>query len=211
MVAFDTTVLSLLIFPDADLRQGRDGQRVEHARERVIGLVQRIEHAREQVLVPSPALCELLITEVADVQDVLTTLRGSAFIRIGGFDERAAVELAVRLREARNAGDQREGLPIGKSAMKFDRQIVAIALVNGASVLYSDDYGVEKFAASCGLTVKRVVDLPVPASQQPLPFPEAGVQATVEPATEAEMATHITSESPAGPASGSDPSSEREA
>jgi hypothetical protein len=52
--------------------------------------------------------------------------------------------------------------------MKFDRQIVAIALVNGARVLYSDDEGVERFASSCGLATKRVTDLPVPASQRDL-------------------------------------------
>jgi hypothetical protein len=55
MVAFDNTVLSLLIFPDADLRQGGSGQKVEYARERVLGLVQEIEDAREQVAVPAPA------------------------------------------------------------------------------------------------------------------------------------------------------------
>jgi predicted nucleic acid-binding protein len=172
MVAFDNTILSLLIFPDADLRQGSSGQKVEYARERVLALVQDIEDARDQVVVPAPALSELLVTDGVDVQDVLTTLRGSSFIRIESFDERAAVELAVRLREARKAGDRREGLPITKNAMKFDRQIVAIALVSGASVLYSDDDGVVKFAAACGLAVKRVTDLPVPASQQALPFPE---------------------------------------
>jgi hypothetical protein len=47
--------------------------------------------------------------------------------------------------------------------MKFDRQIAAIALVSGTSVPYSDDDGVAKFAASRGLTVKRVIDLPIPA------------------------------------------------
>jgi predicted nucleic acid-binding protein len=180
MVAFENTILSLLIFPDADLRQGNEGQKVEHARERVAGLVQSVEDAREQVLVPTPVLCELLVTEGADVQDVLTTLRGSAYIRVESFDERAAVELAMRLRDARRAGDQREGLPITKSAMKFDRQIVAIALVSGASVLYSDDDGVAKFAAGCGLAVKRVADLPVPASQQPLPFQDASVPAAAD-------------------------------
>jgi len=108
--------------------------------------------------VPAPALSELLVTEGVDVQDVLTTLRSSAFIRIESFDERAAVELAMRLREARKGGDQREGLPITKGAMKFDRQIVAIALVSGATVLYSDD-GVAKFAAGCSLKVKRVICL----------------------------------------------------
>jgi hypothetical protein len=107
MVAFDNTILSLLIFPDAELRQGAEGQKVEHARERVLGLVQQIEDARDQVIVPAPALSELLATEGVDVQDVLTTLRSSTFIRIESFDERAAVELAMRLREARKAGNQR--------------------------------------------------------------------------------------------------------
>lgn len=78
----------------------------------------------------------------------------------------------MRLRDARRAGDQREGVRITKNAMKFDRQIVAIALVSGASVLYSDEAGVAKFAAGCGLTVKGIADLPVPASQQTLAFPE---------------------------------------
>jgi hypothetical protein len=62
--------------------------------------------------------------------------------------------------------------------MKFDRQIVAIALVSNAGVLYSDDDGVAKFAMGCGLAVKRVVDLPVPASQQTLQFPDGGAPAT---------------------------------
>jgi hypothetical protein len=35
-------------------------------------------------------------------------------------------------------------------------------------VLYSDDDGVERFAASCGLATKRVAGLPVPASQREL-------------------------------------------
>ena len=191
MVAFDNTILSLPMFPDAELRQGSGGHKVEYARERVLGLVREIEDAGEQVVVPAPALAELLVTDGVDVQDVLTTLRGSPFIRIESFDERAAVELAMRLREARKAGDQREGLPITKSAMKFDRQIVAIALVSGASVLYSDDDGVVKFAAACGLAVKRVTDLPVPASQQALPFPDEGapVAAAARLQTESQSGT----------------------
>ena len=176
MVAFDNTVLSLLIFPDADQREGKDAQIVEHARERVLGLVQNLEAERERVVVPAPALAELLVTEGADIQDILTTLRSHSVIRIESFDERAAVELAVRLREPRRTGDQREGIPITKGEMKFDRQIVAIAIVSGASVLYSDDRGVAKFAAGCGLVVKRIADLPVPETQQLFNFSEPGEQ-----------------------------------
>jgi predicted nucleic acid-binding protein len=176
MVAFDNTILSLLIFPDAELQQGIEGKAVEYARDRVIGLVEKLEATREQVIVPTPALAELMVTPEADIQEILTTLRGSSFIRIEGFDERAAVELAVRLREARKAGDQKEGLAITKTAMKFDRQIVAIALVNGATTLYSDDIAVAKFAQTCGLAVKAVTDLPVPAAQDSFSFESADKQ-----------------------------------
>ena len=86
----------------------------------------------------------------------------------GIFDLRAAVELAVRLRDAAAKGDIRDGLTITKSRMKFDRQIVAIALTNGARVLYTDDDGVRKFAEGCGLSVKRTSDLAIPAVQQEL-------------------------------------------
>lgn len=168
MVAFDSTILSILLFPDAELHRG--GKVVDHAWERVAGLVRELESAKEQILIPAPTLCEVLVTEGVDAEDVLRTLRRSAFIRIGDFDERAAIELAARLGAAIKAGDPREGVPTTKTAMKFDRQIVAISFVNGARVLYSDDDGVKKFAAGCGLAVKCVADLPVPAFQPDLPF-----------------------------------------
>jgi hypothetical protein len=111
MVAFDNTILSLLLFADADLESGSDGQKVEFAQERVQGLIESLADRHEQIAIPTPVLAEVLVNREADVQDILTTLRGSKFIQIVSFDERAAVELAVRLREARQAGDQREGLP----------------------------------------------------------------------------------------------------
>ena len=32
MVAFDSTILSLVLFPDAELHQGKEGKPIEHAR-----------------------------------------------------------------------------------------------------------------------------------------------------------------------------------
>ena len=132
----------VLLFPDAELQEGPDATPVERARERVNALVQEIADGGEQVLVPSPALAEVLATPDCDMEEVLSTLRVSAFIRIGDFDQRAAADLATRLRAAVARGDIREGLKTTKTKMKFDRQIVAIALTNGARVLYSDDHGV---------------------------------------------------------------------
>ena len=50
--------------------------------------------------------------------------------------------------------------------MKFDRQIVAIAKVNGASILYTEDRGVRSFAEESGLTVFGIADLPLPGSMR---------------------------------------------
>jgi hypothetical protein len=196
MVAFDNTILSVLLFPDAELQEGPDATPVERARERVNALVQEIADGGEQVLVPSPALAEVLATPDCDMEEVLSTLRVSAFIRIGDFDQRAAVELATRLRAAVAKGDIREGLKTTKTKMKFDRQIVAIALTNGVRVLYSDDDGVRKFGEGSGLKVKRTSELPIPAVQQDLfeggkpaqadrpGSPGAGTSATPEPKME---------------------------
>jgi hypothetical protein len=131
MVAFDNTILSVLLFPDAEVNEGPDAKPVERARERVNALVEEIADGGEQVLAPSPALAEVLATPGCDMEEVLSTLRGSAFIRIGDFDQRAAIELAHRLRAAATSGHIRDGLKITKTQMKFDRQIVAIALTTG--------------------------------------------------------------------------------
>jgi hypothetical protein len=51
MVAFDSTILSLLLFPDAAVHQGPDGKTVEYARERVQGLIQSLEDAKKAGLI----------------------------------------------------------------------------------------------------------------------------------------------------------------
>lgn len=195
MVAFDNTILSVLLFPDAEIQEGPDAITVIHARDRVIALIQEIADSGEQVLVPAPALAEVLATPGCDIEAVLGELRKSAHIRIGDFDQRAAVELAIRLRAAAAAGDIREGRKTTKAAMKFDRQIVAIALTNGARILYSDDEGVRRFGEGSGLKVKRTSELPIPAIQQDLFAREEPVQAEGEGAPDADSSSDLTSSS----------------
>ena len=55
MVAFDSTILSLLLFPDAVLKQGEQGRIVEHAHERVLSLVRELERTKARVVVPPSA------------------------------------------------------------------------------------------------------------------------------------------------------------
>ena len=46
--------------------------------------------------------------------------------------------------------------------LKFDRQIVAIAKVCGATKIYSHDRGLETVAARVGICVIQLQDLPLP-------------------------------------------------
>lgn len=48
--------------------------------------------------------------------------------------------------------------------LKYDRQIVAIAKVEGARLLYTDDRDQRAFAEKHGLTVRGLADLPLPDS-----------------------------------------------
>ena len=55
---------------------------------------------------------------------------------------------------------------------QFDRQIVAIALVEGATAIYSDDDHVCAYAKEAGIESYELADLPLPPEdpQQSLPF-----------------------------------------
>jgi hypothetical protein len=91
------------------------------------------------------------------------------------FDQRAAVEVAAAPREALAAGDKRGGSDSPWAKIKFDRQIIAIARVEGATTIYSDDDDIVRFAKSYGIAVIRVCDLPLPPedAQQSLPLDQA--------------------------------------
>jgi len=71
------------------------------------------------------------------------------------FGVRAAVETAERLAAAIKAGDKREGEKAQPwEKLKFDRQIIAISLVEGATAIYSNT--TKRHAGVCSPSVQRV-------------------------------------------------------
>ena len=68
---------------------------------------------------------------------------------------------------------KRNGLDGTYAKIKYDRQIVAIAKVEGVKTLYSDDKNIYKFAGRYGITVIRIADLPLPPEERQ---PELGLQ-----------------------------------
>ncbi len=65
-------------------------------------------------------------------------------------------------RAAIDGGDKRGGAEGHWSKIKYDRQIVAIAKTEGASIIYSDDNNVHTLGGNLGLSVLRIADLPLP-------------------------------------------------
>lgn len=161
MVVFDSSVLLLAIDPGAPVPTAPDGSRIEHAHERVLGLLKELEAARTQVLLPTPVLAESFVkTPAADAQRLLDRLQKLAAIEIATFDAKAAFEVA-------DMGRVAEKKAVASSAdtwakVKYDRQIVAIAKVRGARVVYCADAGLAAIAEKSQIRVVHLANLPLP-------------------------------------------------
>ncbi len=61
-----------------------------------------------------------------------------------------------------------------KTQIKFDRQILAIAKIQGASVIYTDDEKLAKLVKNNGIDVVMTLDIPLPPPkiQHDLPLTE---------------------------------------
>jgi hypothetical protein len=131
---------------------------------------------------PTPVMSELLVHAGPGTAELITRLTKSTTFRVVPFDTRAAIELAVMTRNAIDQGDKRSGVDAPWNKIKFDRQIVAIAKVAGATAIYSDDRQLRTFAEQQGLTVIGLADLPLPRQPElPLPIPSENPDADEEP------------------------------
>ncbi len=163
MVVFDSSVLLLLLQPNASSPVDPDtGEPVESAKERVKFLLQRLENDGIKIIIPTPALAEVLVYAGQAGAEYLDIFNGSMVFRIESFDERAAVELAAMTAEALAGGDKFGGSDAPWQKVKFDRQIMAIARVAGATTIYSDDKSLRGLATDVGADVIGVGELPLP-------------------------------------------------
>lgn len=180
MVAFDTTILSLLLRPGAGPRlDPATGAPVGLARERLEALVETLQKSRTAAIIPAPVLSELLIKAGEAGPAIVAAIQHSSAFRIAPFDTRAAIELAQMTNASLTTDrERREAASATAAKIKFDRQIVAIAKVQSATAIYSDDGELIAFAEANGIACIRTADLPIPESaRQPrlplaLPTPD---------------------------------------
>jgi hypothetical protein len=163
MVVFDATTLLLLLSPEVPAPIDPTTQRrLEHAKERVNFLVQELEKSRTKIIIPTPALSEILVRAGSAGPSYLDRFSSSGAFRIAPFDQRAAVEVAAMTQAPIAAGNKRGGIEGPWAKIKYDRQIVAIAKVEGARTIYSDDNGMRALAIQAGISVIRITELPLP-------------------------------------------------
>ena len=167
MKAIDSSFLTLLLVPGAPVSNDpATNKPTERAHDRVEELIRSLNEGGEKILVPTPALSELLVIAGEAGPQYLAELNTSSVFRIVDFDQRAAVEAAATTAKAIADGDKRGGSGATWTKIKFDRQIVAIAKVNGADTIYSTDRDIERFGEQAKLAVVNVHQLPPPPAKQ---------------------------------------------
>jgi hypothetical protein len=161
MVAFDANFALLIWRTDVPAS-------VAKAKERVAHLVNQLTEKGERIVLPTPVLTELLVRAGKSGPQYLHEVTRSVRFKVSPFDTRAAVEVAAILRDALGKKNKKDGSAGTAAKVNFDRQIVAIAKVEGAHTIYSDDGDLGKFALRAGLKVVTLADLDVPPSKTPL-------------------------------------------
>ncbi len=163
-VAFDNTMLSILLNPDGQVPVDPATQsEVVGAKERAESVIQMVQKSRRKIIIPAPACAELLTAIGPDAQQYLNLVSRSRVFEIGNFDARCASELALLNRGTFNVVDDKNGAePYQKR--KVDRQIIAICKVYGVTEIYTDDRGLANGARLCGITPLGICEVALPDS-----------------------------------------------
>jgi predicted nucleic acid-binding protein len=177
VILFDATMLLLaikphLIKPPIDEKTEAP---VEEVEARVNALIEKIEKDKAHIIIPAPALSEVLIDAGNDIASIMQIIQKNAVFHIEPFDMKAAIELALMTISARKRKDKRSGVHATWAEVKFDYQIVAIAKVNNVTAIYSDDKNLKAFAEKFNIETIKISDLPIPQKdmkdmQEPLGF-----------------------------------------
>ena len=163
MVLFDATMLLLFLSPNTPAPlDPKTGKQVAEPKKRIDYLVQTLQEARTKIIVPTPALSEILVRAGKAGSSYLPIIERSSAFRIAPFDTRAAVEVAIMAREASEKGKKKISPAVTYAKIKYDRQIVAIGKTLSVTAIYSDDRELKALAESQSIKAYGIAELPLP-------------------------------------------------
>lgn len=108
-------MLLLLLRPGSGRPLDSNGQPVTQVQERIAHLLQSLEKSRTRIVIPTPALSEVLVRAGTAGPQIVERLSRSAVFRIVSFDSLAAIEAAIMTRAAIEGGAKRGGSGRGQT------------------------------------------------------------------------------------------------
>ncbi len=162
IVCFDATALMYLLDQNRTSHQEEDGTVVQHMPLRMRHLVDSIDQASGRVVVPTPALAELLVGAGTQRGAMIRALENRRVFRVASFNRLAAIECALLDAGAVADGDKKDGVRSAWQKVKIDRQILAIAKVHGCDRIVTGDRDVVALAGRAAIAAQRVTELPLP-------------------------------------------------
>jgi predicted nucleic acid-binding protein len=163
MVLFDASILLFVLDKKTPAPlDSTTGKPIEGAKERIEYLIQKLEEEDNTIVIPTPVLSEILVRAGKAGADYVQKIDRSARFKIAPFDTRAAVEVASMAREAIVKGRKKGDSTATWAKIKYDRQIVAIAIIENVSTIYSDDKDLRTLAQTHHIKTYGLAHLPMP-------------------------------------------------
>jgi predicted nucleic acid-binding protein len=131
--------------------------------------LEQVGKRRQRLIIPMPVLAEFLVRTDTATTGWLAGLEKRSSVVAAPFDRIAAFECAAMDRAALGAGDKKDGLNTPWQKIKIDRQIIAIAKAQGATLIITSDDGLRKTALRVGMSALSVGELQLPLMQRELP------------------------------------------
>ena len=130
----------------------------QHMIERTSNFIQWMENERHTVVVPAPILGEFLMNIPPANHSAITSVFAKRFV-IAPYDARAAAIFATIWQKNGKMYRNRVKDEPTREEVKVDCMLVAVAMANNASVLYSEDPHVHELAAGF-VTVREIPQIP---------------------------------------------------
>lgn len=143
------------------------GSPIENLEGRVHFLISQLDAATERIIVPTPALSEFLVRAGEAGAPIVALLNKNKNFRLAEFGRRAAIEAAEIIRHERDTVGKGQSAPDGWQKAKFDIQIVAIAKIERAERIYTNDQGLANKCRRQNLTPVLFHELPLPPDDLP--------------------------------------------
>jgi len=173
VIIFEASYLVVMFHPNPAPAKDRADKPVSQFKERVAYLASKLDVSNDVIGIPTPAMAEVLVRagNANARAGIVATLSDTGRFQILPFDSRAAIEAADLI--AKIKAEQKSQPWDTWAKVKFDIQICAIAKVESATVIYSDDRDIESLGRRLNIPVVRICDLPLPPPEQETPI-EAG-------------------------------------